>query len=144
MAAAAVMLRLRRLSQSREAKRQKEDMRAFVKDVLKRYDVSKSGGLKYQELKKFLEDLLPLTPEQESREITEPEVPLIRLALHRARHTVILTLCAHGLPSKNVAAKMTVRLTFLQIKWVIQMATPQQELFVNKTWLEGRKQVRTC
>jgi hypothetical protein len=74
MAAVAIAIHRHKASEERKQQaRQKEDRKNFVADVLKRYDISHSGGLKYNELKQFL---LALHPTRED-EITEGEVTVL-------------------------------------------------------------------
>ena len=71
MAAVAAAMAQRRAAERRlDAQRQKQDRQAFVQGVLKKYDVSKSGGLTYQELRGFLKELQPSRED----EITDGEV----------------------------------------------------------------------
>jgi len=97
MAAVAAVLAHKRIADKRlEKRREKEDSHTFVQQILKKYDTSKSGGLKYEELKLFLGELHSGC----TSEITEGEV-----------------------------------------KWVIQMATPQKEIFTPGEWELGLRQL---
>jgi Ca2+-binding EF-hand superfamily protein len=56
-----------------EAQQRKQELAAYVKATWQRYDVSKSGGLTYEELRKFLKDLHKEIASVEI-EVTEAEV----------------------------------------------------------------------
>ena len=84
MSVAAVVLN-RHATRRRRAQQSKEEQVKFIRNILERYDVSKSHGLTWDELKAFLRDLHP----ERQGEITDAEV----LAQPSARAL------AQGLPS---------------------------------------------
>ena len=69
MSVAAVVMH-RHGTRRRRAQQSKEEHVKFIRNILARYDVSKSQGLTWEELKAFLRDLHP----ERQGEITDAEV----------------------------------------------------------------------
>ena len=108
-----------------EALNKKNQRRSFVRSTLEKYDVSKSGGLRWDEIKAFVKDLDPARGEA-----TEVGPPLS--AAYSGKPA-----CTWRATHRFSRITNSVLLWQDELRWLIQMSTHDHQQF-NGEWKTGK------
>jgi hypothetical protein len=108
-----------------DALNKKNQRRTFVRSMLEKYDVSRSGGLRWDEIKAFVKDLDPAR--EEATEVGPP------LCAARSR----LPACTWRACTSLFVCQKLRSVWQDELRWLIQMSTPDHQKF-NGEWKSGK------